>query len=178
MQLVSGVLSQSADGNFNISCNGGNDGKIEMTISGGSGNYIYSWTSPNGFTASTKDISELKAGVYTCVVSDVNGCILTPSPVFTLNEPVPLAVSITPSPSVDGGFNINCNGGTGSVSVTVTGGSTGNYFYIWNTNNGSGIVQGQKDQPALTAGKYYLEVKDLNNCILRDSITQIGRAHV
>ena len=171
MQLASSVLSRSADGNFNISCDGGNDGKIEMTISGGSGNYIYTWTSPNGFTASTKDITGLKAGIYTCVVRDVNGCILTPNPEFTLTDPNPLDIALTPTSSSDGAYNINCNGGTGLVTTSVTGGSTGNYTYTWSTVNGSGIVQGQKDQPALTAGKYYLDVKDLNNCILRDSIT-------
>jgi gliding motility-associated-like protein len=178
MQLISGVLSHSADGNYNISCNGGNDGSIAMTITGGSGSYIYSWTSPNGFTASTKDIAGLKAGVYTCVVRDVNGCILTlpspspsPNPEFTLTDPNPLDITLTPSVSNDGGYNINCNGGTGFVTAFVTGGSTGNYTYAWSTSNGSGIVQGQKDQMALTAGKYYLDVKDLNNCILRDSIT-------
>jgi gliding motility-associated-like protein len=171
MQLVSSVLSHSADGNFNISCDGGNDGNIAMTITGGSGSYIYSWTSPNGFSASIRNISGLKAGVYTCVVRDVNGCILTPSPQFTLTDPDPLDINLTPSTSADGSYNINCNGGTGSVTTTVTGGSTGNYTYTWSTANGSGIVPGQKDQPALTAGKYYLDVKDLNNCILRDSIT-------
>jgi gliding motility-associated-like protein len=171
MQLAASVLSHSADGNYNISCDGGNDGKIEMTISGGSGNYLYSWTSPNGFTASTKDISGLKAGLYTCEVRDVNGCILTPSPEFTLTDPEPLAVTLTPSISNDGGYDINCNGGTGTVTISISGGSTGNYTYTWSTTNGSGIIQGQKDQPALTAGKYYLLVKDLNNCVLRDSIT-------
>ena len=58
---------KSPDGNFNISCNGGNDGSINMTVSGGSGNYIFSWTGPNGFSATTKDLTGLKAGVYTCL---------------------------------------------------------------------------------------------------------------
>jgi hypothetical protein len=97
MELVSSVISYSPDRNFNISCDGGNDGKIEMTISGGSGNYVYSWTSPNGFTASTRNIEGLKAGVYTCVVSDVNGCILTPNPEFTLTDPNPLDINLIPS---------------------------------------------------------------------------------
>jgi gliding motility-associated-like protein len=168
---ASSVLSHSVDGNYNISCDGGNDGKIEMTITGGSGDYVYSWSSPNGFTAPTKDISGLKEGVYTCVVRDINGCLLTPSLQFTVTDPNPLAVSMTPSTSNDGAYNINCNGGTGSVALNVSGGSTGNYTYNWTTSNGSGIIQGQKDQLSLTAGKYYVAITDLNKCYLLDSIT-------
>ena len=171
MVLTDSQLSHSADGNYNISCNGGNDGSINLTIGGGSGNFLYSWTGPNGFTASTKDISGLYAGQYTCTVTDVNGCILTPSPSFTLTEPAILTVSGTSSTSNDGAYNINCNGGTGSIIMTVTGGSVGNYNYTWSTTNGSGIVQGQKDQSALTAGTYHLEVTDLNNCVISTDIT-------
>ena len=171
MVLTDSQLSHSADGNYNISCNGGNDGSINLTIGGGSGNFLYSWTGPNGFSASTKDISGLYAGQYTCTVSDVNGCILTPSPSFTLTEPAILTVSGTSSTSNDGAYNINCNGGTGSIIITVTGGSVGNYNYTWSTTNGSGIVQGQKDQSALTAGTYHLEVTDLNNCGISADIT-------
>lgn len=171
MQLSSSVLSKSADGNFNISCNAGNDGSIDMTIVGGSGNYLFSWTSPNGFTASTEDISGLKAGVYTCTVRDLNGCILTPSPTFTLTEPAALSIGNINSVSNDGAFNINCFGGTGSVNLSVSGGSVGNYSYTWTTTNGSGIVQGQEDQSALTAGTYHVVVTDLNNCVAEKDIT-------
>jgi hypothetical protein len=92
MQLSGSQVSKSPDGNFNISCNGGNDGSISMTIAGGSGNYIYSWTGPSGFTSSSRDLTGLKAGDYTCSVKDLNGCILTPSPSFHLTEPSALVL--------------------------------------------------------------------------------------
>ncbi|TAL62277.1 MAG: T9SS type B sorting domain-containing protein [Bacteroidetes bacterium] len=171
MQLTGSVLSIKPDGVSNISCSGGNDGSIQMTISGGSGIYTYSWTSPNGFTANTKDISDLKAGLYICTVSDVNGCLLTPSPSFTLTEPSPLSISSTISKSNDGSYDINCNGGTGSINISVTGGSLTGYTYTWSTADGSGIIAGQKDQPALTAGNYVLVVKDMNNCETSAEIT-------
>jgi gliding motility-associated-like protein len=166
MQLEAYQLSKSPDNNFNISCNGGNDGSIRLTINGGSGNFIYSWTGPDGYSADTRDISGLRAGSYTCNVSDINGCQLVPSPSFTLTEPAPLAISYTTSRSSDGNYEVNCNAGTGSIDVTVTGGSTGNYTYSWSTSDGSGIITGQQDQPSLTAGHYHLEVTDRNNCII------------
>ena len=65
MQLSGSQVSKSADGNFNVSCNGGNDGFIKSIITGSSGTYITSWTGPNGFTSTTQNISGLKAGIYT-----------------------------------------------------------------------------------------------------------------
>jgi gliding motility-associated-like protein len=171
MDLIRYNLSKSPDNNYNISCNGGNDGKIEIFIEGGSGNYLYNWSSPNGFTATTANISGLKAGGYSCTVKDVNGCILVPTPAYNLTEPAPLNIAKTLSVSDDGAYNINCNGGTGFIKILVSGGSTGNYIYDWSTLDGSGIVQGQKDQPALTAGTYHLKVTDGNNCMIEKDIT-------
>ena len=171
MTLSSSEISVTADGNFNVSCNGGNDGWIKMNITGGSGNYLYSWTDSTGYSASTKDISGLRAGTYTCLVKDQNGCDLTPSPIFTLKEPAPLGITSTSSSCDYGGYNINCSGGTGSIVISITGGSTGNYSYTWNTSDGSGIVQGQKDQLSLTAGTYTVSVTDMNMCSIGKTIT-------
>jgi gliding motility-associated-like protein len=173
MQLSAYQVSKSPDGNFNISCNGGTDGSIGMTISGGSGNYIYSWTGPAGFTSSTKDLTGLKVGVYTCLIRDENNCILTPSPTFTLTEPSALVLGPpATSVSTDGAYNINCYGAnSGWIRVTVSGGSIGTYNYNWSTLDGSGIISGQKDQTLLTAGTYHLVVTDFNNCVITKDIT-------
>ena len=127
--LTGSELSWHLTEYFNISCNGGNDGSIKLTISGGSGNYAFLWSGPDSFAATTKDISGLRAGNYVCTVTDVNGCILTPLPPFTLTEPPPINIVSALSASTDGAYNINCFGGTGSVSITVTGGIPGTYQY-------------------------------------------------
>jgi hypothetical protein len=140
MVLTGSEVSHSNDNNYQISCYGASDGYIKMTISGGSGIYTYLWVGPNGYSATTKDISGLKAGYYICTVTDINGCVLTPQPSFTLTQPNQLIIASVSSPSADGSYNINCNGGTGSVDVTVTGGNVGSYSYAWTTSNGSGII--------------------------------------
>lgn len=56
---------------------------IDITVSGGLAEfladpslYIFSWTGPGGFTASTEDISGLTvSGAYSVVISDPSGCI-------------------------------------------------------------------------------------------------------
>jgi gliding motility-associated-like protein len=167
ISLASYTLSKSPDNNFNIKCNGGNDGSINITLAGGSGNFVYNWSGPSGFTATTEDLSGLKAGTYVATINDVSNplCILMPKPTFTLTEPNVLAISSVKSLSADGGYNINCAGSaTGAINLTVTGGSVGTYIYNWTTTGGSGIVAGQEDQSALTAGIYNVVVSDLNTC--------------
>ena len=55
----------------------GNDGAIDLTVSGGTPGYTYSWTGPGGFTASTEDVSGLVGGVYSVIINDANGCVLS-----------------------------------------------------------------------------------------------------
>ncbi|MGD0583691.1 MAG: gliding motility-associated C-terminal domain-containing protein [Bacteroidales bacterium] len=164
--LTGSQLSVSRDGDYNISCNGGNDGFINLTVTGGSGSYVFNWNGPGTYSDTTEDISSLMAGTYTATINDVNNssCVLMPKPTFTLTEPSVLNATTSSSVSTDGSYNIDCNGRTGSINLTVTGGSIGHYTYNWTTSNGSGIVDGQADQNALTAGIYNVVVTDSNLC--------------
>ena len=173
MQLTGYQLSESPDGDFNVSCNGGNDGSISIMVTGGSGSYVYNWSGPDGFSSGEKDIDGLKAGLYICMVTDINDCILTPSPSFTLTEPTPMVISsVDKSTATNGSYNINCyNGTTGWIDITVSGGSVGNYQYEWTTTDGSGLINRQEDQAFLTAGTYHVVVSDSNNCVATEDIT-------
>ena len=46
------------------------DGTIDLTVSNGTPPYTYAWTGPNGFTATTEDLTGLAGGVYVVVVTD------------------------------------------------------------------------------------------------------------
>ncbi len=165
------VISRSAHGNTNVSCNGGNDGYINITINGGVAPLFYSWTGPDGFTSTLEDISGIKAGTYTVTVRDNTGCIKLPVDTYTLTEPPVITVTVTPSPVPNGPFNISCPGGTGGIYISASGGTGGTYTYIWTTSDGSGIVPGHKDQVALTAGTYRIAVQDSNSCEIVNYIT-------
>ena len=48
----------------------GNDGSIDLTLNGGYGPFLFEWVGPNGYTASTEDISNLTPGQYCIIVTD------------------------------------------------------------------------------------------------------------
>ena len=68
----------------NVSCNGYNDGSIDLSTIGGSPPYIYSWNNGSG----SEDLDSLFAGSYSVVVTDSNSCFL--SDTIILIEPTPL----------------------------------------------------------------------------------------
>ncbi len=59
-----------------VSCFGGSDGSIDITVTGGTPPYTYQWS--NGMT--TQDIMNVPAGVYEVVVTDSAQCSLPVSP--------------------------------------------------------------------------------------------------
>ena len=160
---VSGVVKQYIGG-IQVSCNGANDGEIDTTVAGGATDYTYAWSVTGGGTdisASTSaDQLNLKAGTYTVVVTDANGCTQTDS--YTLTQPDALSLD---SSQVDfNGFNVSCFGAlNGEIDLTVTGG-TPVYTYEWSSSDGTGYDPTSQDQTDLSSGTYIVKVTDSNNC--------------
>ncbi len=73
------VASSSLDSD--VTCNGGADGGVTASATGGSSPYIYLWNN----SATTATISGVAAGTYTVTVTDANGCTSTSSK--TVTEP-------------------------------------------------------------------------------------------
>jgi len=63
----------------NVSCNGGNDGEIYLTVNGGTAPYSYDWTGlPNAggsqLPDDVQDHNDVPAGTYAVQITDANGC--------------------------------------------------------------------------------------------------------
>tara|TARA_B110000211_G_scaffold58186_1_gene65021 strand:+ start:262 stop:7914 length:7653 start_codon:yes stop_codon:yes gene_type:complete len=73
-----------------VSCFGAFDGLISLDPSGGvpfsNGLYSYTWTGPNGFSSTSKDIYDLEIGDYSVDIEDANGCIYSFN--YTLISPL------------------------------------------------------------------------------------------
>ena len=144
----SSALSSSITSSSNVSCFGGNNGSVNLTVSGGTPAYIYNWN--GGIT--TQNRTNLSAGTYTVTATDSKGCTTTAAIVIT--QP---AVVLSASTSVT---QVNCFGAsTGSINVTVNGG-TAPYSYNW----GSGVIT--QNRTNLSAGSYTVTVTDAGGCTI------------
>lgn len=148
-----------------ISCNGGSGGNIVLNVGGGSGSYTYTWTKDGApYAETTKDLSNLGGGVYEVVVRDLlQSCSGGGDYSLSLSN---LEIMEPAAFVVEGNITNNeCSGSAeGRINIhTVTGG-TAPYRYEWTTGDGSGIIQGQRNQSGLRAGTYYLRVIDSKDC--------------
>ncbi len=127
-----------------VTCNGGNNGAINVAVSNGDAPYSYNW---GGVT--TQNRTGLSTGNYPLTVTDNNSCSVSTS--ITVNQATPIVITSTIT-------NSTCFGGsTGAINLAVTGGSAP-YTYLW--NNGA-VTQ---NRTGLAAGNYPVTVTDNHIC--------------
>ena len=164
--LTTSQVSLVQDNGDNVSCSGGSDGAIDLTISGGSAPYSILWTGPNGFTSNGADLTAIPAGTYSAMIIDAAGC--TTGATTTLTEPSPLAMTLTGS-MFNGGFATTCaDTANGSIAMDLSGGA-GGYHFQWTGPNA--FTSNTEDIDHLQPGNYQVTVTDLNGCIRTDAIT-------
>ena len=117
---------------YGVSYFGGLDGSIDLTVTGGSGNYTYIWSGPNGFSALTQDLNGVAAGTYTVSINDgyCAPVILT----FILTQPPELLFQEDLAAHV----NLICYGASnGSLGITITQESVSPYDFNVVGSNGT-----------------------------------------
>ena len=93
-----------------VTCNGGSDGSIDLSVSGASGSYSYVWS--DGST--TEDLSSLSSGTYTVTVTD-NNCGATATTSVTILDGS--AITSSNSQTICAGSSIT----VGTNTYTATG---------------------------------------------------------
>jgi gliding motility-associated-like protein len=135
-------------------CFGQAEGSVVLSVQGGVEPYNINWS--NGFSGNNN--INLSAGVYTCIITDSNGCTLTVEEEVTQPEEL-VAQLIINQPGCVGIAN-------GSIAVLASGG-TGFYTYQWNTGQQASEIDG------LAPGNYSVNVFDENACMLQFDATLI-----
>ena len=136
------VLASSST-QTNVLCNGASTGAIDLTVTGGTTAYGYSWHNGSTVVSTSADPSGLAAGTYTCTVTDARLCTTTEAVTITETDEVQASGTVT---------EITCFGLTnGAIDLTVTGGG-GAYTYVW--SNGATTA----DLTGLAAGNYYVVI--------------------
>lgn len=140
-----------------VECFGGDEGKIQVTIDGGTLPYNgFSWSGPNGFTSNQINIYSLEAGGYTLTATDDNGCIKQES--YTINEPSDISINAS---SIE---YVKCTGdNSGAISVNIVGGTPPYNSYSWVGPNG--FTSNQENAITdLYEGEYTLSIEDDFEC--------------
>jgi len=136
----------ASETHVNVSCYGGGNGSINLTVLGTGHPFTYSWNN----NATTEDIANLVPGVYTVTITDQSGCTLQQSINITQpTSPINVQAVIT---------DVACyNVQTGAVDLTVTGG-VAPYLYAWSNNTGN------QDLTNVIGGNYQVTVLDAAGC--------------
>ena len=131
------------------SCNGSCDGEVFINVTGGTPPYTY-------LNAENSPLlTNLCAGYFGLKALDANGCFIFTG--VTITEPPQLTMSSTVASPL-------CNElTTGAINLNVFGG-TPEYSFLWSDNSY------EQNRANLSAGLYFVTVKDYNECFLIDTI--------
>ncbi|NNK80771.1 MAG: T9SS type B sorting domain-containing protein, partial [Flavobacteriales bacterium] len=136
-----------------VTCEGEDDGSIELTVTGLTGMTTISWVGPGSYTSSDEDIFDLEAGIYTVTITDENGCVLGDT--YEVDEGVGILITGTVT-------DILCfEDDNGAIDMEFSGGQTP-YDISW---IGPGtFTAAQEDINDLEPGDYSVTITDLNGC--------------
>ncbi len=164
-----------------VICSSGSSGSVEIDVTGGVGetindangnivdtlDYIFTWTSTNGFTSTDEDIFGLSLGDYTVSVTDANGCTI--QELFSVVDTVPpITLSLESKDSVtcfgqnDGALYVSASGGQGDLAYSID-----NMVY-----QSSGIFED------LTAGPHDIYARDSVGCFIVETFVVLTYSEI
>lgn len=120
----------------------------------------YAWSGPNGFAATTQEITianaqAINAGIYTVVVTDANGCTGSGTSTLTVNP--------NPTAAINPVSVVICAGQSTQLTAQTTGSAT----YLWSGPNGFSSTDQTivlNNLQANNAGSYSVTITDTNGC--------------
>jgi gliding motility-associated-like protein len=131
------------------------DGRINVSVTGGVGNYNYSW---NPFSSSSALATNLCSGIHELTVIDGNGCIGEFS--HEITQPTELTADHTT-------VTARCSEANGEATISPQGG-TSPYAFNWFDH---GDFPDQATNTGLFPGDYVVEVSDDNLCSILVELT-------
>lgn len=140
------ITSETVD----VTCAGGTNGSIDVTVIGGNPAYTYSWS--NG--ATTEDLLNVPINTYTLVVTDTKNCTDSITVVIIEPEPITIEFEVT---------EVTCADQYDGTALALASGGTGAFTYAWSTGSTSNYVD------SLLGGTYIVTVMDIVGCLMTDS---------
>lgn len=134
-----------------VSCHGGNNGAIGLSITGGNAPYYFMWSDSN----LQQNRSALAKGNYTVTVSDGNGCFSIYS--SSVQEPDAIEINIST-------IGTGCSSATGTANAVVAKG-TAPYNYSWSSDS----TIHTSNITGAASGNITVTVTDANSCTATQS---------
>jgi len=145
-----------------VTCFGFSNGVATITnTTGGTPGYTYLWSDGQTGVSATN----LSPGIYTCTITDLNGCELELT--IDVTEPPQLNAIITGTSNYNG-FGVSCNGGSDGTATAAGNGGTPGYTYLWSDGQTTAQATG------LSPGTYTCTVTDANGCPETTSLVTIS----
>ncbi len=170
--VIEEPIQISITGNVvHVTCNGGIDGKIDITAKSITDIKSYEWKNSKGTViATTEDVEKLTADTYTVTVTDADGCKLITN--YTIKEPAAISVSTTVT-------NTTCFGGNdGKITISASGGTSTLQYALCSGSNCTSFGANQTANlfSNLTIGTYRIRVIDANGCSTITSDITVSQA--
>lgn len=146
------ILEASSNSTI-VSCFGGNNGEIDLSVVGGVPNYTFQWN--NGDV--NEDIFDLSAGDYSVSIYDDQNCILVHE--VTVSQATEISTALA-------GDHTYCNEIEEVLSPSATGG-TAPYSYLWSTGE---TTESILISPS-TNTNYRVTITDSENCTNTENVT-------
>lgn len=134
-------------------CASSTNGSIELFPQGGDNVYSYTWSTG----ATSKKLSNLAPGTYTCTVSSGDGQSAVCGP-YTLSNISSLAISNVNELSDYNGYQVSGTGICNGSASVVTTGASGAVSYLWS----NGVTSA--NNTTLCGGAYSVVVTDQTGC--------------
>lgn len=135
-----------------VTCNGGTNGSVTVSLSGGTSPFTYLWS--NGDT--TLAIAGLGAGTYDLTVTAFDGCQAFVSQLITEPAAMTAAGIVT---------DASCFGANDGAIDYLPAGGTLPYSYLWSNSATT------EDLVGVGAGSYAVTLTDANGCTRTDTFT-------
>jgi hypothetical protein len=136
----------------NPTCFAGNDGTIELNVSGGNLPYSYVWN----IGATTKELSNLSAGNYQVTITCTDCCVYKKN--FVLKDPNSIVVDLGADRTLCADQNVD-------LDATI---SDANATYNWTSTNG--FTSNEAKIKVSKAGTYHVKATSVLGCIGEDEI--------
>ncbi|WP_194269512.1 T9SS type A sorting domain-containing protein [Oceanihabitans sp. IOP_32] len=133
-------------------CYGGNDGSIELQITGGELPYTYSWSTGEATTS----IQNLSEGIYTFKLTDANGCVAFKE--IVLEDPNKIEIDLDADRTLCKNQYYNLDASIDDPHAT----------YLWTSNNGFSSTNAQIS--VTEAGIYEVTATTALGCTATDSV--------